>query len=189
MIYASIQSAEAELTSPPQESASRRWAQTGNQIHSRSSIPCRQPGGAVCADCRLQYEQGNSGARTARPAKPGGSEARVLQKTEGESWQRRSQRSGSGGGRVPHLDPGPLNHAQDPMGEPPKREVVSPSRSRQGAQSFDGRPIRTGQLEVQDPDVPDGDWYKDFGTFKLCGTGRFPSTFLMSGQPARGKRL
>ena len=41
----------------------------------------------------------------------------------------------------------------------------------------------------QDPDVPDGDWYKDFGTFKLCGTGRFPSTFLMRGQPARGKRL
>jgi hypothetical protein len=43
--------------------------------------------------------------------------------------------------------------------------------------------------KAQDPDVPDGDWYKDFGTFKLCGTGRFPSTFLTSGQPARGKRL
>ena len=34
----------------------------------------------------------------------------------------------------------------------------------------------------QDPDASDGDWYKDFGTFKLCGTGRFPSTFLMSGE-------
>jgi hypothetical protein len=41
----------------------------------------------------------------------------------------------------------------------------------------------------QNPDVPDGDWYKDFGTFKLCGTGRLPSTFLMAGQPAKGKRL
>ena len=41
----------------------------------------------------------------------------------------------------------------------------------------------------QDPDVPDGDWYKDFGTFKICGTGRYPSTFLLAGQPARGKRL
>jgi hypothetical protein len=30
----------------------------------------------------------------------------------------------------------------------------------------------------QDPDVPDGEWYKDFGTFKLCGSGRYPSTFL-----------
>ena len=40
-----------------------------------------------------------------------------------------------------------------------------------------------------DPDVPDGEWYKDFGTFKLCGTGRYPSTFLMRGQVARGKRM
>ncbi|MBZ5622012.1 MAG: hypothetical protein LAQ69_25285 [Acidobacteriia bacterium] len=42
---------------------------------------------------------------------------------------------------------------------------------------------------AQDPDVPDGDWFKDFGTFKLCGSGRYPSTFLLAGQPARGKRL
>ena len=41
----------------------------------------------------------------------------------------------------------------------------------------------------QDPDVPDGDWFKDFGTFKLCGKGKFPSTFLTAGQAARGKRL
>ena len=45
------------------------------------------------------------------------------------------------------------------------------------------------EWKSQDPDVPDGDWYKDFGTFKLCGTGKFSSTFLMAGQPARGKRL
>src|ERR1039457_5514190 len=32
------------------------------------------------------------------------------------------------------------------------------------------------EWKAQDPDVPEGDWYKDFGTFKLCGTGRFPST-------------
>jgi len=37
--------------------------------------------------------------------------------------------------------------------------------------------------------VPDGDWFKDFGTFKLYGTGRHPSTLLMAGQAARGKRL
>jgi hypothetical protein len=45
------------------------------------------------------------------------------------------------------------------------------------------------EWKSQDPDVPDGDWYKDFGTFKLCGTGRFPSTFLVAGQVPRGKRL
>jgi hypothetical protein len=37
--------------------------------------------------------------------------------------------------------------------------------------------------------ISDGDWYKDFGTFKLCGAGRYPSTFLMAGQSARGTRL
>ena len=45
------------------------------------------------------------------------------------------------------------------------------------------------EWKAQDPDVPDGDWYRDFGTFKLCGRGRYPSTFLMAGQAARGKRL
>ena len=44
------------------------------------------------------------------------------------------------------------------------------------------------EWKMQDPDVQNGDWYKDFGTFKLCGTGKFPSTFL-AGQAARGKRL
>jgi hypothetical protein len=45
------------------------------------------------------------------------------------------------------------------------------------------------ECKRQDPEVPDGDWYKDFGTFKLCGTGKYPSTFLLAGQTARGKGL
>lgn len=45
------------------------------------------------------------------------------------------------------------------------------------------------EWKSQDPDVPDGDWYKDFGTFKLCGTGKLASTFLLAGQAARGKKL
>jgi hypothetical protein len=40
-----------------------------------------------------------------------------------------------------------------------------------------------------DPDAPEGEWYKDFGSFKICGTGRFPKTFLLRGQPATGDRL
>ena len=40
-----------------------------------------------------------------------------------------------------------------------------------------------------EPDAPEGPWYKDFGSFKLCGEGKYPKTFLMSGQPARGTRL
>jgi hypothetical protein len=40
-----------------------------------------------------------------------------------------------------------------------------------------------------EPDAPDGPWYKDLGSFKICGEGRFPKTFLLKGQSARGKAL
>jgi hypothetical protein len=39
------------------------------------------------------------------------------------------------------------------------------------------------------PDAPDGLWFKDFGSFKLCGEGKYPRTFLLRGQPAKGERL
>ncbi len=39
------------------------------------------------------------------------------------------------------------------------------------------------------PTVPEGPWYKDFGSFKLCGEGRLPKTFLLPGQAARGEKL
>ena len=37
------------------------------------------------------------------------------------------------------------------------------------------------------PDVPEGDWYKDFGSFKIYGQGSIPKTFLLRGQAARGE--
>ena len=39
------------------------------------------------------------------------------------------------------------------------------------------------------PEVPEGDWFKDFGSFKLCGKGEYPKTFLLPGQAATGKEL
>ena len=39
------------------------------------------------------------------------------------------------------------------------------------------------------PIVPIGKWYKDFGSFKLCGEGKYPKTFLLAGQIASGERL
>ena len=39
------------------------------------------------------------------------------------------------------------------------------------------------------PEVPDGDWFKDFGSFKLCGKGENPKTFLLPGQAATGREL
>jgi hypothetical protein len=29
------------------------------------------------------------------------------------------------------------------------------------------------------PQVPEGDWYKDFGSFKICDSGSYPKTFLL----------
>ena len=40
-----------------------------------------------------------------------------------------------------------------------------------------------------EPEAPDGPWYKDFGSFKVCGEGPFPKTFLLRGQVAKGKKL
>jgi hypothetical protein len=39
------------------------------------------------------------------------------------------------------------------------------------------------------PEVPLGRWYKDFGSFKVCGEGAFPKTFLLPGQVADGEKL
>jgi hypothetical protein len=40
-----------------------------------------------------------------------------------------------------------------------------------------------------DPDAPDGLGNKDFGSFKICGEGRFPKTLLLKGQAAKGMSL
>jgi len=40
-----------------------------------------------------------------------------------------------------------------------------------------------------EPEAPEGLWYKDFGSFKICGQGRFPKTFLLRGQAAKGTAL
>jgi transposase InsO family protein len=40
-----------------------------------------------------------------------------------------------------------------------------------------------------EPEAPDRPWFRDFGSFKICGEGRYPKTFLLRGQAARGKKL
>jgi hypothetical protein len=39
------------------------------------------------------------------------------------------------------------------------------------------------------PEVPETDWYKDFGSFKICGRGSYPKTFLLRNQVAKGDAL
>ena len=38
-------------------------------------------------------------------------------------------------------------------------------------------------------EVPEGEWYKDFGSFKICGSGSYPKTFLVRAQAAKGEAL
>jgi hypothetical protein len=48
---------------------------------------------------------------------------------------------------------------------------------------------RLKEWRDSEPDAPDGPWFKDFGSFKLCGEGKYPKTFLLRGQPAKGEQL
>ena len=48
---------------------------------------------------------------------------------------------------------------------------------------------RLKQWRETEPEAPDGPWYKDFGSFKICGDGKYQKTFLLRGQPALGKKL
>ena len=40
-----------------------------------------------------------------------------------------------------------------------------------------------------EPQAPEGDWYEDFGTFKLCGSGEYPRTVLTKQMAAFGKEI
>ena len=39
------------------------------------------------------------------------------------------------------------------------------------------------------PVAPPGNWYKDFGSFILCGTDQFPKTVLEKGMKPFGERI
>ena len=39
------------------------------------------------------------------------------------------------------------------------------------------------------PWAPDGPWYKDFGSFMICGTGEFPKTVLAKGMTPFGTEI
>jgi hypothetical protein len=62
-------------------------------------------------------------------------------------------------------------------------------------QRVDERRISLGDLlALQEwvktgPVAPAGDWYKDFGSFTLCGSGQFPKTVLEKGMKPFGYRI
>jgi transposase InsO family protein len=45
------------------------------------------------------------------------------------------------------------------------------------------------QSRESEPQAPDGPWFKDFGSFKICGEGRYPKAFLLRGLAARRQKL
>ncbi|MEN8151395.1 MAG: hypothetical protein ABFS86_16380 [Planctomycetota bacterium] len=49
--------------------------------------------------------------------------------------------------------------------------------------------LRLKAWRESEPEAPDGLWFKDFGSFKLCGEGPHPKTFLLRGQAAKGLSL
>jgi len=42
---------------------------------------------------------------------------------------------------------------------------------------------------IAGPYAPEGDWYKDFGSFMLCGSGEYPKTVLVKGMKAWGEEI
>jgi hypothetical protein len=49
--------------------------------------------------------------------------------------------------------------------------------------------VRLQKWVQSEPQAPEGDWYKDFGAFKLCGSGEYPRTVLTKGMAAFGKEI
>jgi len=40
---------------------------------------------------------------------------------------------------------------------------------------------------IRHPEVPEGDWYKNFGSFKICGRGPYPKTFFRAARQPRAR--
>ena len=38
-------------------------------------------------------------------------------------------------------------------------------------------------------EAPDGPWYQAFGSFRICGAGERPKTFLLKGSAGNGEAL
>jgi len=49
--------------------------------------------------------------------------------------------------------------------------------------------IRLAKWARSNPEVPEGEWRKNFGSFTLAGEGAVPKTFLLPGQPCRGRQI
>lgn len=76
-----------------------------------------------------------------------------------------------------------------------RRKDVPPALYRHLLDRIQERRIRADQLETlarwldEEPEVPEGAWYKRLGGLTVCGEADLIKTFLLPGQSPRGRRL
>ncbi len=76
-----------------------------------------------------------------------------------------------------------------------RRKDVPPGLLQHLLDRIQDRRIEARQLELlaqwldSQPEVPEGAWFKRFSGMTVCGEGELIKTFLLRGQPAKGRRL
>lgn len=76
-----------------------------------------------------------------------------------------------------------------------RRKDVPPGLLQHLLDRIHERQIDSAQLERlaewldSEPEVPDGPWFKRLSGMTVCGDGELIKTFLLPGQPAKGKRI
>ena len=76
-----------------------------------------------------------------------------------------------------------------------RRANIPPALFQHLLDRVQGRSIAASQLVLlakwldEEPDVPEGQWYKRFPGMTVCGEGELIKTFLQPGQIATGKEL
>jgi hypothetical protein len=76
-----------------------------------------------------------------------------------------------------------------------RRLNVPPALFQHLLDRIQSRKISASQLELlarwldEEPEVPEGPWYKRFPSMTACGEGELIKTFLIPGQAPKGKRI
>lgn len=76
-----------------------------------------------------------------------------------------------------------------------RRQNVPPALFQHLLDRIQSRKIPASQLELlakwldEEPEVPEGMWYRRFPAMTACGEGELVKTFLLPGQAPKGQRL
>ena len=76
-----------------------------------------------------------------------------------------------------------------------RRQNLPPALFQHLLDRIQSRKIAASQLELlakwldTEPEVPAGDWYRQFSGMTVCGEVELVKTFLLPGQHAKGRRV